>query len=442
MEIYRGNIYFEDDNFEKKIDATLSIENDQYIIEIQSEKFQSKNHKIIQGEFIDLGFVTFIECYHTGSTSSLVNLQRFNVSHIITSVKLNSYENLIATSFHVKMDSLKNWMRKSNLKGSVIFGEKIEYIRPKNILLYENDDYLININWCLNESRQSNDTLIINEYCELEIQTKNVPISIFVFYNLYKKIKLFLAFIGVFSSKSDVFYFKEERIIFENQEEPLTMKFFTNKFETKNNGLLTHERINYENIENDINEILNNWLNNIEIQDSIILVMEKYTFIKLSVETYFLNVCFAIETFHRKNRFNEIFNKRIFTKIKRGVRSKLETDDEIKLFNDKLIYANEPTFKDRLLSLETEFKSIISNNINVQDYITKIVQQRNYLVHRDSNKEIFSSLELYYASVYLETLTKYCIMSEIGFKEEDLKKLFSFTGNKISQAYEFNANKF
>lgn len=442
MEIYRGNIYFEDDNFEKKFDATLSIENDQYIIEIQSAKFQSKNHKIIQGEFIDLGFVTFIECYHSGSTSSIVNLQKFNVSHIITSIKFNSYVNLIGTSFHVKMDSLKNWLRKSNLKGSIIFDEKIEYIKPKNILLYENDYYSININWCLNESRKSNDTIIINEYCELEIKTKNNAINIFEFYNIYKKIKTFLAFVGVFSEKNDVFHLREERLIYEQQDEPIVMKFFTKNFETKNNGLLTHERINYENISTDINEILNNWFTNIKIQDSIILVMEKYTFIKLTVETYFLNVCFAIETFHRKNKINKILSDAEFKKIKNGIRSKLETEDEIKLFNDKLIYANEPTFKERLLSLELEFNFIISSDINIKDYITKIVRQRNYLVHRDSKKEIFSSLELYYASVYIETLTKFCIMTEIGFSEEYLKIIFSNTGNKINQAYEFNVNKF
>ena len=113
-----------------------------------------------------------------------------------------------------------------------------------------------------------------------------------------------------------------------------------------------------------------------------------------------------------------------FNKIKRSIRSKLETDQEIKLFNSKLIYANEPTFKDRLQSLQSEFQSITMEGFEITDYIEKIVKTRNYLVHRGSKNNIFTGLEMFYASTYLETLTKYCIMETIGINKSILDKIF------------------
>ncbi len=141
--------------------------------------------------------------------------------------------------------------------------------------------------------------------------------------NVYKKIKIFLGFIGVFGKQQDEFYLREENLIYEGQDEPITMKFLTKNFDTNNSGILTHTKINFTDIERSIDTILNNWLTNEKIQDSIILVMEKYTFIKLTVETYFLNTCFAIETFHRKNKFNTVFSVSEFNKIKRGIRKQI-----------------------------------------------------------------------------------------------------------------------
>jgi hypothetical protein len=47
---------------------------------------------------------------------------------------------------------------------------------------------------------------------------------------------------------------------------------------------------------------------------------------------------------------------------------------------------------------------------------------------------------MYYAAVYLEALTKFCIMETIGFEKELLNKIFRDTGTKINHNYELSAN--
>lgn len=439
MKQYKGNIYLVDDNFENKIiGATLTIDNDNFELEFSDTTYRQSSYKIIQGEFLDLGYVTLIDCIHSGNTLSIIHLTKYRIQHIITEIKFDDYNSIVATSLHIKMPSLNEWIRKLTLTGSLIFNGKIEYSKPEKILFFENNEYSVQIGFYLQENR--NESITITQYCELEIKSKNDSLNVFELFNVYKKIKIFLGFIGVFSKQQDEFYLREENLVYEGQDEPITMKFLTKNFDTNNSGILTHIKINFTDIEGSINTILNNWLTNEKIQDSIILVMEKYTSLKLTVETYFLNTCFAIETFHRKNKFNTVFSVSDFNKIKRGIRSKLETDNEIKLFNDKLQFANEPTFKDRLISLKSEFESITFEGLDIEEYIVKIVKTRNYLVHRGSKNNIFNNLEMYYAAVYLEALTKFCIMETTGFEKELLNKIFRDTGTKINHNYELSAN--
>lgn len=439
MKQYKGNIYLSDDNFEKKIiGATLRIDNDNFELEFSDTKYRHSNYKIIKGEFLDLGYVTLIDCTHSGNTMGIIHLTNYRIQHVITEIKFDDYHSIIATSLHVKMSSLNEWIRRLTLTGSLIFDGRIEYTKPEKILLFENKEYSVQIGFCLKESR--NESITINQYCELEINSKNNSLNVFELFSVYKKIKIFLGFIGIFGKKQDEFYLREENLKYDGQDAPITMKFFTKNFDTNNIGILTHKKINFTDIEGSLDKILNNWMTNTDIQDSIILVMEKYTFIKLTVETYFLNTCFAIETFHRKNKFNSVFSVADFKKIKNSIRSKLETPDELKLFNDKLQFANEPSFKDRLVSLKSEFESITFEGLDIEEYIVRIVKTRNYLVHRGSKKNVFNSLDMYYAAVYLETLTKFCIMETIGFEKELLNTIFKDTGTKINQNYELSAN--
>ena len=65
--------------------------------------------------------------------------------------------------------------------------------------------------------------------------------------------------------------------------------------------------------------------------------------------------------------------------------------------------------------------------VDVDDYIKTVVNTRNNIVHRSSSKGVFVGLEMYYAAVYIEALTKLLIYRELGFSEEILTEMFLYT---------------
>jgi hypothetical protein len=166
--------------------------------------------------------------------------------------------------------------------------------------------------------------------------------------------------------------------------------------------------------------------------------LEKYFQTGLSRETFFLNSCFAIEIYHRRFKKNQRLPKADFKKIKDGIISKLDTPDEINLFENKLAYANEPSFKERLESLKEDFKIILPLTIDMDSYIKQIVNTRNNIVHRSSSKNTLSGLDIYYSSVYLEALTKLCIYRELGFNQSHILKMFIHTREQIDGMYKLN----
>lgn len=435
-----GKVFFEEDDFNTEYGAVLTVDDDTFHLELIEKAYRTKNYRIIQGEFLELGFVTLINCRYSGSETSVIRVTKYNVQHIITEIKFNCYDRIVAERLKVRMPVLKEWVNKSSVVGSLITKKKIEYSGIEKVLIYEDDTYLIDVVFYLNENWNIHHGIKISEYCVLDVKSKMGAIHIFDLLKIYKKVKLFISFLGYFHSESDEFEVVEENIIYDNQDGEIRMKLYTSHFNTANKGILSHEKISFDAIQSDLNTIFKNWISNKDIQDSIMLVMEKYTFVKLTVETYFLNTCFAIETYHRNNKFNKNYSKADFKRIKNGIQNKLETQEEIDLFNDKLSYANEPSFKKRLISLKSEFSVIIDGNIDIDDYIKKIVSTRNYLVHRGSKNNVFEGSELYYAAVYLETLTKFCIMENIGINQDVLNNSYNKTSNKIKEFYEFNEN--
>lgn len=116
----------------------------------------------------------------------------------------------------------------------------------------------------------------------------------------------------------------------------------------------------------------------------------------------------------------------------------MNTPDEINLFENKLAYANEPSFKERLESLKEDLQIILPLTTDKDNYIKQIVNTRNNIVHRSSSKNTLSGLDIYYASVHLEALTKLCIYRELGFSQLHILKMFVNTREQIDGMYKLN----
>lgn len=194
----------------------------------------------------------------------------------------------------------------------------------------------------------------------------------------------------------------------------------------------------FKEIQENIEEILKTWYENKNLYSSIDLLIEKFLNPKLSRENDFLNSCFAIETFHRRFKKMEVFKKSVFRRIRKSIIEKIEDDNLKKFFNEKLAYANEPTFRVRLMDLKVHFENRLPSNIDVDDYITKIVKTRNFLVHRGKNENIFDDFDMLYAARYIESVVRICIMIELKVPDKLIAKTVNFTKSHLSQMYQWN----
>ncbi|HQA75009.1 HEPN domain-containing protein [Flavobacterium sp.] len=436
---YNGNIYFKDDNYEKSYPATLFFKSNSFNLEIQSH-IDKGDYEVIQGEFIDLGFVTLINCRMSGQTMSIISYVNYSIQYIITNVKFNSRELIRASSMHIRMPILKEWINISNLEGNLVYKKQITYLGNKSFNFFSNEDIEISSILSLTQTTNIYEGIKIKEYAELEIKSKKGSISIFELFEFYKRIKFLFNFFGFFNNENDVIYFKEKNKIFENQENDILMRFYGLFLNSTNKGTVYHKKIYYKEIEKNINLVISNWLFNDLIKDSINLVMEKYLLDKLSVETYFLNSAFSIETYHRNNINNKVYEENEFETIRAGLLKKITDEKEKELFLHKLQHANEPSFRKRLKDFSQEIE-LISSKKN-SHFINEVVETRNYLVHRDKpTKNVLYMLDLYFVAIQLESLTKYCIFKQIGINDEILNEKFGDFKIKIENMIFLNTKK-
>jgi hypothetical protein len=288
--------------------------------------------------------------------------------------------------------------------------------------LFQNDNFEISVSlFCKESFNQTN--IIIEEYAELKISAKKCQLSLFGFLDIYKKTKLLISFLGNHHSGTDLFYLKQDKIIYENQDSPLTLRFYSTSLSLINNFNFDFV-FSYDDLVDDYQEIFSSWFENDKMQESINLLIQK-NFLKLSPENYFLNTSFSLETLHRTHFKNNVYEIEEFEEIKKGIIEKLSPAEK-KLFIDKLQYANEPSLRKRLKYFKDDFSLVLKGDYNVNNLIGKIVETRNYLVHRGDKKDVLEINQMPAIAKVLENIVKLNIFRLIGVNENKIH-------NKIKQ---------
>jgi ApeA N-terminal domain 1 len=440
MQSYLGHIFIPKDNNLQKVEGVrLFIDSDNFWIEAPIKMYGIEQYNLLKGAFTSLGYVTLLECNvkSTSSGSGGFNCE-LSINYIISGVQINNEHNLNFSSLDIKMPSLKKWLNKSVFKGDFIFKKEMVVEYPDTINFGTFDNFNLSAVFGLTQNIDRENTISVKDYVTLKIKSVNDNSTIWELLEIYRKFKKFLAFINVIDTNFDSLILFENSIKHKNQEIPIQLKFYMSSYNFRNAGLDDIEAPKFEDIKNTIQDIFIKWYSKNDLFDSVNLILEKYYQSKLSRETFFLNSSFAIEIYHRRFKSNDRLPKLEYKKIKDGIIAKLETPEEKKLFIDKLAFANEPSFRDRLESLKEDFQIILPLNFDIEAYIKKIVNTRNYIVHRSSKKLTLEGLELYYAASYLEALTKLCIYKELGFSQWQILTMFSNTREQISGLYNLN----
>lgn len=405
MQSYFGHIFLPKDNDFQEIEGVrLFMDGGDLWIEAPINLLGVEKYNIINGAFTGLGYVSLLECNIKGTSTGIGGYEgKLSANYILCGVQFDNEDDLNFTSLSIIMPSLRTWINKRVYNTVNIFENNVSLFKHDPIDLGNFEKFILEITFSLSQSLSRESGLVINDFVTLKIKAVNT-LSLWEFLEVYKKFKKFLAFMGVFDKNDDFLTFYNNDLKYENTNTIIPIKFFTETYNFNNTGIDAIKFPKFDDIQLDIHLILQAWFKNIDLSDSVDLILDRYFQTRISNHVSFLNSCFSLEIFHRRY---------------------LQTDKEL-------------YFKDRLKDLKDDFLLVLPQRIEFYNFINIVVDTRNYIVHRTPKNKILSGLELYYASIYIETVTKLCIFKELGLNPFILSQMFLNSGYIIDNMFQFN----
>lgn len=432
MENYIGKINSPFNEKESIDFVRLSISNEIIEVEFSSSERGYNNVKTIIGVFNGFGKVTLVNCENIEMTIGAgADVKKYSAEYLFKGEFIINPESFYFDRVNIEMTGLLDWTKISTISNK-LFTDKILTIEDNKIIeIYNSDNFSIELFSSNNINlKRENNQINIKENVGLKIKSTNGDINIWKYLYLIKELKKILFILSNRNTQIDSTNF------YKGKGMPVVLHWIGNNSLGSTSPM--NPRIKFEDIKPDLNKIIHNWFEKKDLHTSIELILEKSINNKLSRENYFLNNCFSIETFHRRFKNYKLFNKTEFKSIKEGILDSIEKSDIRELIGNNLAHINEPNFRKRLSDFQSDFSNLLPRDWNVEEYITKIVKSRNYLVHRSSDKKIFDKFDMLYASIFIEIIIKANIYRTLGIKENLIEKLLTETGENIKGFYDSN----
>lgn len=384
--------------------------------------------EIILGEFNGLGPVTCVNNEFYGSDMGAGGTRcRYRVDILFTGVHFPKKEDIKFTAGIFYVNSLFEWFNIKTIKQSLHPVRKIEYGTFQEIDLeisgFKNASF--NFGYSYQTNRQS---VTVSELVTFKLKAINSE-NLDNFYKIVSKFKKFFSFLS-----NTKFEISEISVYNENFKHELNGKTIDSLIEIKvydnresffpcpSSEFLN---IQYIDIKDQFNDLVNNWLRISEDNIVIDLLMEKAYNQELSVKTYFLNACFALEIYHKNNICNQRLPEEEFKRIIDYL-NEHNTDPYVKdWINNKIGLGNHPSFRDRLSYFKKEIGTINSSDLDT--LLNKIIYTRNSLVHSSAKSKyiVKDEYELYLISLTLEIVVKAVILKDLGISQENIGKIYN-----------------
>jgi len=439
MIVEQGYIFRPDNPKKIQNSVRLEISDSKIELEYSDESLDIidfNKFEIILGVFNGHGEITLLDC--SMSKSSLgggVNVKKYRAKILLQGVHIYSWQELTFSKCIVNIPSLFHWVGINVIKNRLLTEKKLYAEIPEKIKLATFEKYQLFFSFGYNTSVAKND-IHLKQYTNFEIVATRQDLHLS---EIIAIIVHFQKFLMLIASESPV---SESITLFNNKykndsDQPIDL--LTNSSKQDNIRLsISATRTKFKELKDNFEEIIKTWYENKDLFYTIDLVIEKFLNPNLSTENDFLNSCFAIETFHRRFRKINVYTKSEFKKIKQEIIEKIADNKTKKFINEKLSYANEPTFRARLFDLKNDFKTILPDAMDVESYIIKIVKTRNYLVHRGDNKNTFVDIDMFYAARYIEIVVRINILKELKVPENIISKIRRCNKSYLKEMYDLN----
>lgn len=179
-----------------------------------------------------------------------------------------------------------------------------------------------------------------------------------------------------------------------------------------------------EDIIDKINYILPRWLNKSEESQFIYLNYFGYIYRDNRIlGDHFNNLVIALESYHRKNMNNYNLDPK---EHKKRVNTIIElVPQEYKKWVEYKLKYNEPNLEKRLQEILEGYLDLFGGKKRAYKFVGDVVQIRNKAIIHKSNKEKIDTDKLAYTTFLLMIIFEICLLSDMGFCEEEINNLMS-----------------
>lgn len=379
---------------------------------------------VILGTFTGIGDVTFLDCFYLGASSGASgNIVKYSTVSYIKGHHFVDSNEISFDSFIVEIPNLLRWFGKSSMSQKSDKNQRtIILTEPDEIIIPVTENLKIKISPSYYESWIKNKT-IIEETVFIHFIANNEKIKLNELYDYLKNIIKFFLFIQTKEPLIESIRLIDKSLTHKlnNTEHLVHLELFLEPLKLKSIGAYSNIFFDtYKEIEDEFKTLLKNWYND-NLSTTIELLLSKAFVPNLNPENHFLNICFALESFHRQFYNNQAFSEEEFMNRINLINENIEDKTINKWINEKLKYANEPSFRKRLKELKKYFELLSIEKY--KDFIDNVVATRNYFVHRDNDIENrFKGKEIFYATRYLEIILKIILFEALGLPVEKIDR--------------------
>ncbi len=427
-----GTIFLPESPDNRIAGVWLNISATSIYIEVPLNTFKNESWQIILGEFNGIDEITFVNCHSGGGSSGAGGtFQRIIISYLIKGLHAFSQSDLSFNKIVLTSPVLTKWIiEKDGIEAIDNNTYKIPEEKEITKVEIENINIVIRLG---HSTSYSSDTLQINKVCSISLESSSL-VDISIFSGMMTHLKKLILFITHKNPEfKEYFLFKDKNSDYQliNTNESLRDDRFTQGIQVR-----------YSNVKNSFAEIIKKWFELKKLHSVIDLSLEKCYNTEMSMQGFFLSVCMSIEIFQNNfgKKTSDILDREICLN-KEKISESIQDENLAIWFKEKSQYWNNPTFKDRFMQFKDEVEKLINGvfNLSAEEFIDKIKEARNDIVHRGTYKKQFTGSELFLAAKIIEFVLRLEMMKLIGIDTmEKPNSLFDNAKNNIDVLVRIN----
>ena len=390
----------------------------------------------------DKGEISLFNCKFKKSKDSINELSNilFECEEGIIGAHISNMDSILIRSLNVSFSYLSKWgdsFGVSNREFLISFvreKEEFSFKFPQPLLLAQGNGYKIYLEAKTEKSFSFTDMskqIIFSEipYIDILLQGKNTFKD---YQDFIKSIQYFLTP----AVREQVFPLIVTGVTSDSKQ----LTFFSRLFSTPVSESLLVANFALSDIQENIKEYLQNWLDNRDELNSACGLYFSSLDKNINPELRFLYLIQAVEGLHRaiykddKYMTDEEYRKEggLYETFIKVIPDSISPDFKQSLKDGKLYYANEYSLKKRLKEMLDDtyidiinIRKTIVKKEELDGFIDKIVKTRNYYVHQDKElkDKILKGEELERAIEALKASTEIVLISEMGISVEEIKEL-------------------